>query len=376
MNRALDARMPGGRFARRAAWSVAAVTLLLAVAWFAASWFFSSLVAQPAWRRPDPVAHAQAVESLRRSAGGEAFEVQTADGLTLRGLHLPAAPANDRFVVMLHGYGGNLLEYESQHGFWRDLGFDVFVFDQRGSGASDGAFLSAGLLESSDLGAVIAAARRRMPAGARGGVYGRSGGGATAVMYAGQGGAADFVVVDCAFDSFPAQLLDRLRAEHGYLPAPLHRPLLATTLELVDWRFGIDLALAEPRRHVAGIRAPVLFVTTAADDYIRPAMTQALHAGATARSACASSPWADMAPRCRRSPRPIARKSSASCVISWRSTDAHRLPLTPVAASGRQRARARSASTSQPLRPTTIRQDGPSPCVSRSGVCPTASWSC
>lgn len=275
-------RRPAARFVRRAAQLAVAGLLLFALTWAAAAWFFSTLVAQPAWRRPDPVAHAQAVEALRQSRGGAAFEVRTDDGLTLRGLHLPARPGNDRFVVMLHGYGGNLREYETQHAFWHDLGFDVFLYDQRGSGASDGAFLSAGLREAPDLGDVIAAARRRMPDGARAGVYGRSGGGATAVMYAGQGGAADFLVVDCAFDSFPEQLLDRLRAEHGYLPAPLHRPMLATTLGLVQWRFGIDLAQAEPRRYVAGIDAPVLFVTSAADDYIRPAMTEALHAAATA----------------------------------------------------------------------------------------------
>jgi len=275
-------RHPAARFARRAAHIAIAGLLLFALAWAAAAWFFSTLVAQPAWRRPDPVAHAQAVEALRQSSFGAAFEVRTDDGLTLRGLHLPARPGNDRFVVMLHGYGGNLREYETQHAFWHELGFDVFLYDQRGSGASDGAFLSAGLHEAPDLGAVIAAARRRMPDGAREGVYGRSGGGATAVMYAGQGGAADFLVVDSAFDSFPEQLLDRLQVEHGYLPTPLHRPMLATTLWLVQWRFGIDLARAEPRRHVAGIRSPVLFVTSTADDYVRPAMTAALHDAATA----------------------------------------------------------------------------------------------
>jgi predicted alpha/beta hydrolase len=282
MSTAANTRPARARIARHVVVATVAGLVALVLAWGAATWFFAGLVAQPAWRRPDPAAHAQAVEALRQSAGGEAFSVRTADGLTLRGLHLPARPGNDRFVVMLHGYGGNLLEYASQHRFWIDLGFDVFIHDQRGSGASDGAFLSAGLLEGPDVGAVIAAARERLGPAARAGVYGRSGGGATAVMYAGQGGSTDFLVVDCAYSSFPEQLLDRLRVEHGYLPATLHRPMLASTLWLVRWRFGVDLALAEPRRHVADIRTPVLFVTTVGDDYVRPAMTTALHDAATA----------------------------------------------------------------------------------------------
>jgi len=253
-----------------------ALSLTLALAWIAASWYFSILIAQPAWRRPDPVAHAQAVDALRVEAKGSAFDVRTHDGLALRGLHLPARSGNNRFVVMLHGYGGNLLEYEKQYVFWLDLGFDVFLYDQRASGASDGSYLSAGLLESTDLAAVMSQARQTMPAGARGGVYGRSGGGATAVMYAGKGGDADFLVVDCAYSSFREQLLDRLRADYSWLPRALDRPLLGTTLALVRWRFGIDLAGAEPRRYATSLAAPTLFVTTAGDDYIRPAMTREL----------------------------------------------------------------------------------------------------
>jgi pimeloyl-ACP methyl ester carboxylesterase len=275
----LRSQPPGRRrLARIAARIAAGLALVVAVAWLAASAHFSTLIAQPPWRRPDPAAHAQAIEALRAAADASAFEVRTNDGLTLRGLHLPARPGNDRFVVMLHGYGGNLLEYREQHAFWRDLGFDVFVYDQRGSGASDGDALSAGLLESADLAAVMAHALAAMPAVVQAGVYGRSGGGATAVMYAGQGGRADFVVVDCAFSDFPAQLLDRLRSEYGVLPAPLHGPMLATTLAWVRARFDIDLDQAVPLRAAPGIRMPALFVTTAGDSYINPQMTRELYA--------------------------------------------------------------------------------------------------
>lgn len=270
------------RIASRALRATAALSLVAVLAWGAASIYFATLIAQPAWRRPDPAAHAQAVEALRVAANGSAFEATTADGLVLRGLHLPARPANDRFVVMLHGYGGNLLEYQAQHAFWRDLGFDVFLFDQRGSGASDGDFLSAGLLESADLAAVMAHARTTMPPQAQGGVYGRSGGGATAVMYAGQNGGADFLVVDCAYSSFPRQLLDRLTADYGFLPGPLQRPMLDSSLLWVRLRFGVDLAQAMPLRAAPGIRTPTLFVTTAGDDYVRPEMTRALYAAVQA----------------------------------------------------------------------------------------------
>lgn len=257
------------------------VATLVAGAWLGAAWYFSSLIAQPPWRRPAPEALRPGHEALARD-GGLPFEVRTADGLTLRGVHLPARPANDRCVVLVHGYGGNLLEYAEQYRPWHELGFDVLLYDQRACGRSDGEFLSAGILESDDLAAVVAHARTRLPAGALVGVYGRSGGGATALLFAGRGGACDFVVADCPFSSFPEQLLHRLRADYGFVPAGLRRPLLATTLRLVRARFGVDLHDAAPLRRVGDIRAPLLLVTTAGDTYVPPEMTVALHAAARA----------------------------------------------------------------------------------------------
>lgn len=258
------------------------LSLIMVLLWLAISFYFSNLVAQPNWRRPDATTHQQAIAALRTKASGVAFAVTTADGLTLHGLHLPAKAANDRFVVLLHGYGGNLLEYQEQYSFWRDLGFDVFLYDQRGTGSSDGDILSAGLLESADVSAVMAFARQSLPAGALAGLYGRSGGGATAVMYAGRGGDADFVVVDCAYSDFPKQLLDRLKADHSWLPATFHRSLLATTLKLVHTRFAVDLTQAVPLRYASAMRKPVLFITTATDTYVSPQMTTELHAAVTA----------------------------------------------------------------------------------------------
>jgi pimeloyl-ACP methyl ester carboxylesterase len=255
--------------------------VVAAVAWGGVAWFFSSLVAQPGWRRPE-AALLQRGHAALAQEGARPFEVRTADGLTLRGMHLPARADNESFVVMVHGYGGNLLEYQEQYRPWRELGFDVFLYDQRACGRSDGEFLSAGILESRDLGAVVAHARTLLPAGARAGIYGRSGGGATVLLFAGQGGACDFVIADCAFSSFPDQLLHRLRVDYTFVPRVMQEPLLATTLLLIRLRFGIDLHDATPLRHVAALRAPVLFLTTRGDTYVPSEMTTALHAAAPA----------------------------------------------------------------------------------------------
>ena len=101
-------------------------------------------------------------------------------------------------------------------------------------------------------------------------------------MYTGQGGRPDFVVVDCAYSDFPRQLLDRLAADYGLVPAVLHRPMLATTLAWVRLRFDIDLEKAVPLRLAPGIAVPALFVTTTGDTYIDPRMTRELYEAAAA----------------------------------------------------------------------------------------------
>lgn len=272
---------PRRSFARRWAWALGALVILCASLLFAAAWYFSTLIAQPAWRRPDPQQHAQALASLAARTQAQPFEVRTADGLRLSGLHLPSRPGNGRAVVMVHGYGGNLLEYAEQFAPWHELGFDVFLYDQRASGASEGETLTAGVLESRDLVPVVDAVRARMPAGAVVGVYGRSGGGASTVLFAGQGGQADFLVVDCAYSDFLEVLRFRLEHDYAFVPTWIRPALLRMTVALVQLRFGVDLHQAMPIQAAPAIRAPVLFITTEVDTAVPPAMTHALHAAVT-----------------------------------------------------------------------------------------------
>lgn len=249
---------------------------------FVTAWFFAGLIAAPSRTTLPRDTYPAEVRRWERERGAQPFTVRTADGLTLHGSHLRARPGNDRFVVMVHGYRSNRLEYRDQCAQWLALGFDVLLYDQRFCGASEGAFTTCGVRESEDLGAVVAEAHRRLGAGARGGLHGRSMGAAVVLLHAAGGAQVDFVVAECPFSSFERELLFRLEKDYRFIPALLREPLLDATGALLRVRYGFDLADAAPERNIGQVRVPVLFLVTAGDRYIPPAMTHELHAATRA----------------------------------------------------------------------------------------------
>ena len=85
-----------------------------------------------------------------RKAPHQKVEIQTFDGLTLRGRyyeHSEDAPIE----IMMHGYQGNL-ERDLSGGIFRalNIGHSVLTYDHRGSGLSDGNCITFGINESRD----------------------------------------------------------------------------------------------------------------------------------------------------------------------------------------------------------------------------------
>jgi fermentation-respiration switch protein FrsA (DUF1100 family) len=77
-----------------------------------------------------------------------------ADAVTLAGWYLPSS--NRAAVILLHGYGGNRVEMIGRAGILASHGYGVLLYDQRASGASDGAFRTYGWYDTQDLPAALA----------------------------------------------------------------------------------------------------------------------------------------------------------------------------------------------------------------------------
>lgn len=112
----------------------------------------------------------------------EDVRLETEDGVALHGWYVPAEDAK-QVVLFLHGNAGNISHRRESVGIFVGLGFDVFIFDYRGYGLSEGAPSEKGLYSD-------ALAAWRYLTGQRGFdpadvvVFGRSLGGAVAARLA------------------------------------------------------------------------------------------------------------------------------------------------------------------------------------------------
>ncbi|MCG6935442.1 MAG: alpha/beta hydrolase, partial [Proteobacteria bacterium] len=74
----------------------------------------------------------------------ENVSLQTVDGLRLHGWFIPR-PGSDRVVLFFHGNAGNISHRGDSVAIFHRLGLNVFIFDYRGYGQSEGSPGEAGL---------------------------------------------------------------------------------------------------------------------------------------------------------------------------------------------------------------------------------------
>src|SRR5919107_3413849 len=149
----------------------------------------------------------------------EEVSFRTEDGLLLLGWWLPA-PQAKRTVIALHGHRG------ARHhcvgiaaALWR-RGANVLLFDHRGRGSSEGAFMSLGHFETVDAFAAVGYALSRAP-GVPLGLIGYSMGAAVAVISAARDERVEAIVADSSFASERGLVRALLRKQVG----PLHGPI-------------------------------------------------------------------------------------------------------------------------------------------------------
>ena len=167
------------------------------------------------------------------AAAGLAFqEVQftSRDGTSLTGWFIPARGAATGTVVHLHGNAQNMSSHFTFVHWLPTRGFNLFVFDYRGYGASAGKPERRGIYEDS-LAAIEHVLARPDVDPARVVVLGQSLGGANALAVLGREGTHGVraVVADSAFFSYRSIVEDKIRAMPGLsvLRGPLSRLLIS-----------------------------------------------------------------------------------------------------------------------------------------------------
>ncbi|MBM2806423.1 MAG: Alpha/beta fold hydrolase [Deltaproteobacteria bacterium] len=189
----------------------------------------------------------------------EDVSFRTADGLTLRGWHIPCAKTTDKTLILLHGYPadkGNILPALAfLHG-----DFNLLLFDFRYLGQSEGSYSTAGAKEVEDLLAAVQFLKTRGVKEV--GVWGFSMGGAVALMAIEKAPEIKAVIAESSYASLAHMALE-------LFGIPLLNYPVAYLVGLWAKLFlGIDLRDVSPAQRVRHTNVPILLIHSSADAVI------------------------------------------------------------------------------------------------------------
>lgn len=184
-------------------------------------------------------------------------------GLTLRGWWIPGT--EHRTVVMVHGWTSSRAEPMSQAGYLHAAGYNVLVFDLRGSGTSDGSYTSLGWAEPADIQAAVKVAHRLDPGPVA--LIGYSMGASSSIEAAARGADVQAVIDDSGFSALGDEI-SYLFTRTTHLPAdPFAGPLLA--IGAAD--LGFNPLQVRPVDDAAHLHQPLLVIVGTADKTVPPA---------------------------------------------------------------------------------------------------------
>lgn len=197
----------------------------------------------------------------------ETVDFSTSDGLRLKGWFIPTPNKNAPTIIGCHGYPfdkGNILDLATF--LYPD--YNLFLFDFRGMGESQGRITTVGFYETRDLEAAVKYLRSRgiKEIGAIGFSLG------AAVIILANNTNIKAIVADSSYndiDSVINILFKRL--------GPLKWPLVRLVKLWARLFIGVDTDKISPINAMEGLRSPVLFIHGALDTQIPPSHSKKLY---------------------------------------------------------------------------------------------------
>lgn len=183
----------------------------------------------------------------------------TKDNLTLSGWFVPSENAKAKTIILLHGYPADKGDILSALAFLHEK-YNLFLFDFRYFGQSQGSYSTAGAKETVDLSAAIQYLKMRGIDEV--GVWGFSMGGAVALMTAPQAPEIKAIVSESSYAR-----LDLMTNELYRIPL-LKYPLVKLTLLWTKLFLGINAREASPMESVKNLNIPILLIHSTNDEVI------------------------------------------------------------------------------------------------------------
>lgn len=204
---------------------------------------------------------------------GEAVQIQSFDGLTLRGRLIIAPEPTDKWVLCFHGYrtSGKVDNgYISNH--LTSQGYHCLIVDQRAHGESQGRYLTMGWLERHDvLSWTDFIISEKAPAEII--WFGDSMGAATVLMASGESvpEVVHGIIADCGYTSIP-DLFHYLLGTAFKVPSWV--PILPFFNLIVKRKLGFSIYEASAYEQLKQNDLPILFIHGDADTFVPLSMSE------------------------------------------------------------------------------------------------------
>ncbi|KAG1670695.1 hypothetical protein FOA52_010971 [Chlamydomonas sp. UWO 241] len=156
------------------------------------------------------------------------------------------------------------------------LGVSVFTLDFAGSGLSDGDYVTLGANEVEDVEVAVNHLRSTGKISTLG-LWGRSMGAVTALLYAQRDPSIAGLVVDSPFSRLTDLMLEIVAEQNLPIPRPLFKAAVAMMKRSVRKKAGFDLDTVSPLDVVPEAFIPVLFGHATGDSFIKISHSERLH---------------------------------------------------------------------------------------------------
>lgn len=214
-----------------------------------------------------------------RSSKRELLEINSFDGLRLRGYYYEYSPSSP-IELLFHGYGGNA-ERDLSAAVERcaALGRSCCLIDQRASGMSEGWITTFGIKEKRDCLSWVSYAVDRFP-GRTLIIGGISMGAATVLMAAGEELPREVasVMADCPYSS-PREIIKKV-VKDMHLPASVVYPFIKLGAAVYG---GFNIEEDSPIEAVRRARKPIIFIHGDSDGFVPHQMSVDLYYACASR---------------------------------------------------------------------------------------------
>ena len=212
-------------------------------------------------------------------ADSETLTINSSDGLKLTGYHYTPENSNDKWALIIHGYGHN---HNHMNGFaemYLANGYNVLMVDQRAAGASEGEWLTMGVAESNDV-ALWTQKIAELNPNAKIVLHGVSMGAATAMLAAADSKLTNVtsLVEDCGYTTV-MNLIDLAKGMATQLADPQFIDVVDDASESLT---GHRLTAAAPIDSIGKVTIPSVFITGTSDTVVTMSNLESLYAASGA----------------------------------------------------------------------------------------------